>query len=607
MEYVTRINELISLSGRRNWKYLRNLQMYTNSPNYGLNSLTDSEVEGYFVSYGGRVNESDTTAPVAENITKECIDTLKAMVAYYKARPFYDTYNGSVKDMKATKQVQQYFDVMFDKWNMTKLVPTVFKDACIFDTGYIYIDRNDNTPKRAMPWQVYYDPRQVSYGKEYECVYRQAQYPVVENGEVKYYTRILYWDVLTHKEVEYIQETGKITVRTYEPDELPFCRIQYSSPVKGVSNMSVCDLLYGIQQEITSLTNRIRIAEEKCPIAFMAIPEDSDIDVNKISNRIMQLIPYRTDGPGAATPITPVTPEPFSNTFTERLEQLKNDARRTVGLSEQSIQGSHTPGVNSGVAMGTLQNIEAQRFQAQTDAVIQLYVDVANKVIAVIQDGDILPKSKYNQPITWSKVRKLSKNMKIQYSAAESLSKDPTEKYKLLKQMEIDGYIPRSEILGLMEMPDVQRGYNLSNNVHNAVMAVIERCLDENDYDVPIFIPTEVLKSEIRSVCLNLEGVNNPDNNTDINKLLKLYDKVVEMEQTIAQQQNDNGIAQQETQQINAQTEALSAQSAQLDPELSQMQSIVNQIQNGTIDQTTAQQYLATLNGGGQTNGELVQ
>jgi hypothetical protein len=173
--------------------------------------------------------------------------------------------------------------------------------------------------------------------------------------------------------------------------------------------------------------------------------------------------------------------------------------------------------------------------------------------------------------------------------------------------MEIDGYIPRSEILGLMEMPDVQRGYNLSNNVHNAVMAVIERCLDENDFDIPIFIPTEVLKSEIRSVCLNLEGVNNPDNKTDINKLLKLYDKVVEMEQTMAQQQNNNGIAQQETQQINAQTEALSAQSAQLDPELSQMQSIVNQIQNGTIDQATAQQYLATLNGGGQADGKLVQ
>ena len=155
-----------------------------------------------------------------------------------------------------------------------------------------------------------------------------------------------------------------------------------------------------------------------------------------------------------------------------------------------------------------------------------------------------------------------------------------------------------------MELPDLQKGYSISNNVHNAVMTVIERCIEENDYDIPVFIPTEVLKSEIRSYCLSLSAVNNPDNDSDIKKLMKLYDEVVKMEQARAEQQSNNDMANAQTQQINQQTAALDAQSAQMDPQLSEMQSIVQAIQNGQMDQATAQQYLQQL--GGQQN-ELAQ
>lgn len=604
MSYINRINEIVSLSGKRNYKYLRNLQLYTNSPNYSLNNMTDSEVEGYFNTFSSW-QERDTTAPIAENIVKSCIDTLKAMVAYYKVRPFFNPYNGTVKDIRVAKQVQQFFDFAYDKWSMNDLVSNVFKDACIFDTGYIYIDQEVEKPVRALPWQVYYDPRQVNYNKVYEVVYRQAQYPLINKGKVEYVTRYLYWNTLAHKKVEYIQEKQKEVVTEYESDMLPFKYIHYSSPVKGMSNMSVCDMLWGIQQEITSITNRLKDAEEKCPISILAIPEDSDIDANKISNRVMQMVPYRTDGPGAATPIVPILLEPYSQRFTERLEQLKQEALQQVGLTESSVQAAHQPGVNSGVAMGTLQNIEAQRFQAQTNAVINLYTEVACACIELFK-GNILPESKYVTPLTWSDVRKARNNLNIQYSAAEALSKDPSEKYKLLKEMKNDGLLPASEILGLMELPDLQRGYNISNNVHNAVMTVIENCIDNDDYDIPIFIPREVLKSEIRSCCLNLEAINNEKNKKDIDRLLKLYDKVVEFDQMQAEQQNNNDIANQQTQQINQQTAALDQQSAMLDPELSQMQSVVQAIQSGQMDQATAQQYLAQLQGG-QQNGQLVQ
>ena len=602
--YKARIDELISLSGKRNYKYLRNLREYTGSPQYALNNLTDAEVAGYFVDCGFR-NEVDTTTQYSDNVIKACTDTLCAMVSSYKTRPYINPYNGDYKDVRIAKQAQQYFDIAFDELKLVDLITNAFRDACIFDTGYIYFNIDEKKIQKALPWQVYLDPRQVTYNNIVEVEYRQQQYPYIVNNKVEYVTRHLYWNILTHKRVEYIEQLDIVNITEYEKDTIPFCFIHYTPPIKGVSNVSIADLLYGIQQEIKSINNRLRIAEEKSPIAYAAYPDETDVDINKVSNRVLQFIPYRSGGPGVPNNgIQFQTVEPYSSTFLERLDVLKKTAYEYVGLSEQSVQGQHVAGVNSGVAMGTMQNIEAQRFQIQANNVINMYVDVAKKIIKLF-DGNILPKSKYRTNLKWSDIRKAVDNMDFQFTPSDILSKDPSKKWEILRDMSDRGQIPQSALLELMELPDLQKGYSISNNVHNAVMTVIERCIEENDFDIPVFVPTEVLKSEIRSYCLSLSAVNNPDNDGDIKKLMKLYDEVVKMEQARAEQQSNNDIANAQTQQINQQTAALDAQSAQMDPQISQMQSIVQAIQSGQMDQATAQQYLQQLNGG-QTN-ELAQ
>ena len=592
--YKERINEIISLSGRRNWKYLRNMREYTGSPQYALNNLTDAEVEGYFTDCGFR-NETDTTSQFSDNMIRACTETLKAMVSSYKVRPFVNPYHGTYKDVRLAKNAQQYFDITLDDLNINSLVSNAFKDACVFDTGWIYLDRDDKKIIRALPWQVYVDPRQATYNKITEIVYRQSSYPYKNKKKTEYVTRLLYWNIETHERVEYIQELEKFEVTEYDPDVIPFSFILYTEPTKGMSNVSVADMLYGIQQEIKSINNRLRIAEEKSPIAYAAYPDETDVDVSKISNRVLQFIPYRSGGPGVPNNgIQFQTVEPYSQTFLQRLEDLKKAAREYVGSSEQSMQGTHTPGVDSGIAMGTLQNIEAQRFQVQANNVINMYIDVIKKIIYVF-NGSILPKSKNRTDIKWSELRKAVENMDFQFTPSDVLSKDPSKKWEILRDMSDRGQIPQSALLELMELPDLQKGYSISNNVHNAVMTVIEKCIEENKYDIPVFIPTEVLKSEIRSFCLSLFAINNPENDVDIEKLLKLYDKVVEMEAVRAEQQNSNDIANAQTQQINQQTMALDAQSQGLDTQNSQLQSLLTAIQNGQMTPEQAQQALSQM------------
>ena len=74
----------------------------------------------------------------------------------------------------------------------------------------------------------------------------------------------------------------------------------------------------------------------------------------------------------------------------------------------------------------------------------------------------------------------------------------------------------------LLEIPDDVRGYSLMNRDLNAVLAVIDDCIEKDIYDIPIYINTSLLKEEIVSTLLSLKAAQNPENEVDIEKLQRL-------------------------------------------------------------------------------------
>ena len=116
--------------------------------------------------------------------------------------------------------------------------------------------------------------------------------------------------------------------------------------------------------------------------------------------------------------------------------------------------------------------------------------------------------------------------MSIQYSGADNLSKDPSTKLQQLQQLAMAGVIPAARIPQLMQIPDLEMGYSLSNNAIDAVMTVIKSCIEDDVFDVPEFIPFELLKEEIINTQLSLTAAGYDRNKKDIMKLNKLYEQV---------------------------------------------------------------------------------
>ena len=582
--------KLIRETGR-NGKYLRNLTMYNDTP---ISSLDDVDATiGYYNTH------SVKTSLTNENIVLGTISTLTAKLAEHaRARPFINTILGDFHDKQVSKALQQYFDVAFDEQNVYETVSNVFRDSCIFDTGYVFIDKDNKKICKVFPWQVYFDNKEMKYGNPKTLIIVKKCYPVsfIEdyNGNLEYVTLLEYWDTIKHKKYTLIKEdTSYWKAEDYKYDVLPILWYKYEDSGFGANtSTSVVDLLYGLQKTINEIC--IKMGKRiRASASIITVPTNGGIKADKLTNEEVQIVPYEP-AVGSSSPMSTLSPDYNIDGLRAELDAIKRDAYDLVGVNMLSVTGQQTAGMDdmSGVAMQTMANIEADRFQTQLNKIIRFYVDIARRCIDLF-DGPVLPDIKERLDITWDEVRKTIKKFKIQFSAAANISKDPAEKWKIIKEWKNEGLIPANRITGLLEIPDLQEAASFAANSYNAIQTVIEDCIERDDYDIPPYISREELKPEIMNTCLMLTSLG-PENQKDIEKLQKLFNLIVSEEQNIGNaQKTDEANAQ-----LDNEANNMDEQASFLEMQGQQLTSVLTDLQNGVIDSDQANAQLESMGQG---------
>lgn len=584
-DIIYNIQRLEQFYGTYKAKCLRNYRLYTYSSTVTLD-LTDSEVVGYY--HKGTFNiEDDTTSSIQENVIASCIETLCSKIASQKVRPFFNTVNGTFKEMQIARQAQTYFDQIYDEKDVNKTITNAFKSACIFDKGVIKITKDEISTR--LPWNVYVDPKEASYGKITYCAEKlpktpgrllYTKYGIKESFNLDY-TVYEYYDIIEHTKAIYVEELNKVITEKWEPEVIPYLFMYYSDPIKGNTSQSVVDQLYGIQMQIDDLLSVIKDSIQMNPGMTLLVPRSSNIKTNMLSNRTGQIIQYDPIPGQTASPITYATNDIISPQFVQLLDKLKNDAYEIVGISQLSATSQKPEGLNSGVALATMEDIESDRFETQLNSVIKMYIDVAKACMNIFPpDEDILPKSTNRANIKWSDIIDARDNLKIQFSAANSLSKDPSEKLKQLIALAEAGVVPQSHIATLMELPDLQSGYNIANNAFNAVYTFIDEVIKNGVPDfIPEYLPTDkggLLETEITNTILSL-AVKPVENANEIEILKQLFAKLQEVQ--LNSQTNAEMLA---VQQLNTElTNAMPDITAQAQQAAQQTQEAID---NGTFD-----------------------
>lgn len=541
-----RVSELKTLNESRLSKYYRNYNYYNNTPAGTLKNVRNPSIVGLY-----NIEESietDTTTTPSINVIKSCIDTLTSKIAQSKVRPFFNSINGTFKDVNVCKNAQQYFDQYFDIEEVNKKVSMAFRDACVFDHGVIYVDAETKSITKALPWQVFVRPAELTYNNITRAYYCQNDYPVSMlperyrndvlkvNPEQNYVTYGVYYDTVDQCKAVYISELDFVKIEKYEGNRVPFIFLWYNNPIHGGSSVSVVDMLYGIQTEVNTLMAKVKDASQLSPALTFFLPDDATIKSTQINNRIGNVVTYKATSDMSGSPVTVATPSFIDSQYIELIQNLKETAYEMVGISQLSAQSKKPTGLDSGIALQTMENVESERFEEQLNQVIRCYVDIAKTCLRVFpKDETILPDASNRVDIKWRDIVEQEKKMQIQFSAADSLSKDPSTKLQQLQQLAAAGIIPPERIAQMMQLPDIEGAFSLSNNALNATLSIIRDAIESDKFDVPDYIPLPMLKSEIINTQLSLRAANYEKNIDDIEKLNQLYNNVIELEKQLSE------------------------------------------------------------------------
>lgn len=556
LEIKKNIAELETVNSIRLQKYRRNLRKYLATPGLQLDTLiSNSASVGYDYSVNA-FSDGNTLSPPSINVIKSVVDTLVSKIATSKVRPFINTLNGSYKEMQTALQAQQFFDIFYEEQNVHMTVSKAFEDACIFDTGVVYIDKDKYSIKKCLPWQVYIRPAELVYNNLTRVYYKRTDYPVTLLPEditkkfkrnVEYVDYGIYYD--TFNKVKAHTIAGHIVkTEPWNYDTLPFIFLYYNKPNVGTTSLSVVDILYTLQNEIDMIVAKIAAAAELTPGNTILLPEGGSVKATQLNNGVGNVLTYRPTPNMTGSPVSVATPAFIDGQYQALLNDLIQRAYELVGISQLSAMSQKPNGLDSGVALSTMESIESDRFETQLKQVINTYVDIA-RVCVELFDGDILPSNNRRLSINWNDIRKANDSLKIQFSAADALSKDPSVKLQQLQALAQSGIIPQSRIASLMELPDIQTGFSLANNAVNAVYAVINDCIENNNFDLPNYVPFTLLKEEIINVQLSLKAANKKDNTEDIVKLEKLYSIVEDQELEFQKSSEQMALEQENTKQ----------------------------------------------------------
>lgn len=532
---VKRINALLNSTGTSINKYYRNYALYNQTAIADFRTL--NPIAPGVIQNGMKLNADYPSI----NVIKSCVDSVVSDISTAKPRPFINTVKGSYKTVKIAQQLQIFFDYIFSEESVYLKNCDALRDACVFDSGYIYIDETTLSVINIRPWNVYTDPNERDKKQVYVVFpnssiddlpeYVEKELNKSEKGLLHINYGLYYNIKLGVKALTINGEVRKIW--DFNSKKVPVLRIMYTEPIASDHCLSIADMLVGLQKEINILSRTIALAAKKNPAQTVLLQNASNIAVGELNNEIGNIIQYNAESSSGSSPVTVVTPSFISDQYDAIRNRDIELAYNLVGKSQISASGKKEAGVDSGIAIATLADLQSERFQILLNNFISLFTEEA-KLMTELGMGDetLITPSRYELKLTWNDVREDYLKMRIEFSSIDALSKDPSERLKQLQGLAQSGVIPASQIPALLEIPDINRGFSAANNGYNCAMSIIDACIYDDKYDVPYYISFALLKELIVNTMLNLKSAEGgtDSNEEDIAKLSKLFFTVYDKE-----------------------------------------------------------------------------
>lgn len=455
------------------------------------------------------------------NVVRSCVDSVTAKIAKNKPRVKFITSGGDHNMQKRALNLTKFLDGVFYQADVYKQASLAFKDACIFGTGClkVYTDPYTNQVKvdRIMvPVEIivemnndarYGKPKQLHQRKVVSKSALMALYPdYVE--QIKAAGTLPNVMNLTDDQVVVLEswhlpsspksKDGKKTIcienctleeSEYTKDYYPFVFIHYSERIQGFFGYGLVEELAYLQFSINKTIRMITTAQEINSVPRWFVEAGSLLQKKGFySAGIME---YK---PGMNPPIASTAPAMSADIY-GYLENLVNKSYQMSGVSQLAAASQKPPGLDSGIALQEYQDINTERFAIQGERYEQMFLQLGKITIDLCRDIYKDKKSltinaksenkKFIESIDWKDCDLESQNMLMDCWPVSQLPSTPAGKLSFITTLAQAGIIQHSQMLELMQMPDIEDFYSLSNASIERTLIDLDKIVEDDEMQTP--------------------------------------------------------------------------------------------------------------------------
>jgi hypothetical protein len=272
----------------------------------------------------------------------------------------------------------------------------------------------------------------------------------------------------------------------YVYDEFPLIKICWQEPVKGFWMPGLVQEIWGIQGELNTHLENIREAHRLTGHPVVWLHTAAKIEDDEINSAIGTII--RGEMPPQFMQVPPMHP-----TIYDWTQQLIRFGHEMPGVAQAAAQGKKPAGVESGVAIREVNDIETERFALAAQRYEDFYLDVARHVIRLAkemyEDGvDYTVRSRdkrFLESIKWSEVDMDDDTYELTMYPTSGLPQHPAGKIQSVIDLASNNLVAPEDARGLLGFPDIESAFEIEDAPRDLVNKTLDAIVAGDKYITP--------------------------------------------------------------------------------------------------------------------------
>lgn len=273
---------------------------------------------------------------------------------------------------------------------------------------------------------------------------------------------------------------GTVLDEVFEDESFPYVVLNYNEPVVGWYGTGLVEQVEGYQYQINETASRV---EEQYRLSgvHILVPDNAKISYNDIRNGI-NIIGHQPGGKPEVHHMDLVNEH-----MRQRPRELREDALNDAGVSQMSAQSQKPAGIQSGVALQTLDDIETERFIIFGRAYEAWNLELARKLIKCAKQvaesyGDYavsVPMSRGILKLKWTDV--YVDGVELRVFPTSLLPQQLPARLQRLTDLWEQQIIDRATFLRHLDAPDLQAEMDLETADKLVIDEMIDAMLDADE------------------------------------------------------------------------------------------------------------------------------